>query len=612
MLNENTPRGIKGAIKTYKLLYNTSKTAVLLQFPAAIIRAVQPYLALFVTGYILNGFVRGTEFIHLLQFAIGFIVLRFVLDRLEGYISKVQNVHNDIAVEKMYLEKAKKYMEVDFELLDGPTIGEINDRIQRDNSWGGGFYNLNGYLRMTLDGFFGLVAGLAMLIPFFISSGVGGVAILMAVLLGFGILSTLVNMKFFMRKTEKLLNPDPNDKSNNTSFTSHFMFGGIAHLLKTARIYKISPVLEHYLKEDEPRINDFACKFTKYSAGSAFVNALSNGVLLIGAYLFVVARAVAGVIPIGDVVLFAGTIHQLTGKFFEFAQAGAYLIDQTNKVQSMLAFMEMESKQAQGSLPVEKRSDGEYVIEFNNVSFRYPGSEAYALSNFNLTLTVGKKLAIVGMNGSGKTTMIKLLTRLYEPTEGTITLNGIDIMKYDLQEYLSIFSVVFQDFKVFSFTLAENIACETEFNLDDANRAIQRVGLSDRVAKMPNGLQTHLYNNFDNGVEVSGGEAQKIALARALYKNAPFMVLDEPTAALDPIAEFEVYSMFNSVVQDETKTSIFISHRLSSCRFCDDIAVFHEGELIQRGNHDTLIEDTSGKYHEMWNAQAQYYNEQTA
>ena len=188
-----------------------------------------------------------------------------------------------------------------------------------------------------------------------------------------------------------------------------------------------------------------------------------------------------------------------------------------------------------------------------------------------------------------------------------ITLNGIDIKKYDYDEYISIFSVVFQDFKIFSFKLSENISCSTDVDSERMAKVIDMVGLSDRTEKMQSGFDTYLYNDFDKGVEISGGEAQKIALARALYKNAPFIVLDEPTAALDPIAEFEIYSKFNEIVGN--KTAIYISHRLSSCRFCDDIAVFHEGKLIQRGNHDTLLSDRDGKYYELWNAQAQYYND---
>ncbi|HEX3021450.1 MAG TPA: ABC transporter ATP-binding protein [Lachnospiraceae bacterium] len=166
-------------------------------------------------------------------------------------------------------------------------------------------------------------------------------------------------------------------------------------------------------------------------------------------------------------------------------------------------------------------------------------------------------------------------------------------------------------FKLFSFSLGQNVAASMKYNKEKVLSCLQKAGLENRIAEMPKKTDTPLYKDFDDeGVEISGGEAQKIALARALYKDSPFIVLDEPTAALDPIAEYEIYSKFNEIVGD--KTAIFISHRLSSCRFCDDIAVFHEGRLIQQGSHSELVTDMSGKYYELWNAQAQYYTENKA
>ncbi len=248
----------------------------------------------------------------------------------------------------------------------------------------------------------------------------------------------------------------------------------------------------------------------------------------------------------------------------------------------------------------------DYVIAFENVSFKYSDSDEYAIKNLDLQFRAGQKLAVVGMNGSGKTTLIKLLCRLYDPDEGRITLNGIDIRKYNFKEYMDIFSVVFQDYKLFSFSLANNVATSNEYDEQRIRQNLDKAGFAKRFTDMPQGIETPLYKDFDEaGVEISGGEAQKIALARALYKDAPFIILDEPTAALDPIAEYEIYTKFNDIVGN--KTAIYISHRLSSCRFCDDIAVLHEGQLIQRGNHDSLVADKHGKYHELWSAQAQYY-----
>jgi len=271
-------------------------------------------------------------------------------------------------------------------------------------------------------------------------------------------------------------------------------------------------------------------------------------------------------------------------------------------------FLDIPNSMYQGSLTTEKRSDLKYEIEFRNVSFKYPASGDYALKNVSFKFDIGQRLAVVGQNGSGKTTFIKLLCRLYDPTEGEITLNGIDIRKYDYLQYMAIFTVVFQDFKLLSFGLGQNIAASAKYDSGKAADCLDKVGFGERLREMAKGLESCLYKDFEeDGIEISGGEAQKIALARALYQNAPFIILDEPTAALDPVAEFEVYSKMNEIVGE--KTAVFISHRLSSCRFCGDIAVFHEGELIQRGSHDALVADESGKYHELWTAQAQYYQD---
>ena len=218
---------------------------------------------------------------------------------------------------------------------------------------------------------------------------------------------------------------------------------------------------------------------------------------------------------------------------------------------------------------------------------------------------------MVGENGSGKTTLIKLLCRLYDPTEGEIRLNGIDIRKYDYKEYMSVFSVVFQDFALFAFSLGQNVAATEQYDEIKVKKCLKEAGLEERITCMKSGLETYLYKDFDEeGVEISGGEAQKIAIARALYKNAGFLILDEPTAALDPVAEYEIYTKFGKIVGG--RTAIYISHRLASCRFCDEIVVFDKGRICQRGNHENLLADTGGKYYALWNAQAQYYKSPAA
>lgn len=271
--------------------------------------------------------------------------------------------------------------------------------------------------------------------------------------------------------------------------------------------------------------------------------------------------------------------------------------------------MEFENIESKHTKEGKKIGNLEKVnIEFKNVSFKYPRSKEFTLKNVSIKINEGEKLSVVGLNGAGKTTFIKLLARLYEPTEGEILLNGVNINEYDYDEYMKLLSVVFQDFKLMSFSIKENIALN-DFNKvkdEEIEEVLIKSGFGKDLEKLPKGINTPVYKNFDEGgIEFSGGQAQKLAIARAVYKDAPIVILDEPTAALDPKAEYEIYSKFNELIGK--KTTIYISHRLSSCRFCDNIAVFQKGKLIQYGTHDELVKDKGNEYETMYSAQAQYY-----
>lgn len=271
-----------------------------------------------------------------------------------------------------------------------------------------------------------------------------------------------------------------------------------------------------------------------------------------------------------------------------------------DKLDEYLAVPTKRGKGLQQEVPV-----GDFSIEFRHVSFQYPGSETYALKDINLIIKGGQKLSIVGENGAGKTTFVKLLTRLYEPTEGDIFLNGVNIKDIAYDQYMSVFSTVFQDYKLFSFSLKENIAMAMPIYEGKVREVLRYVGLDEKLEKLPKGIDTPIYKNFaEAGFEPSGGEGQKIALARALYKDAPIVILDEPTAALDPRAEYEMYQQFNDMVQG--KTAVYISHRLSSTKFCDVIAVFRGGRIVEYGSHEELMEN-KGVYSELFSMQAQFY-----
>ena len=328
---------------------------------------------------------------------------------------------------------------------------------------------------------------------------------------------------------------------------------------------------------------------------------------VIGLYILVGAKALMGVLAIGSVMIAVGYFQQLMTVAYQFLQQVAMYVNMIDYLQFYVDFLNLPDHDQSGTLPVEKRNDNEFAIQFHDVSFKYPGSDQWALRHVNLTLNIGERLALVGRNGSGKTTLIKLLVRLFKPTEGIITLNDIDIQKYDENEYRSLLGVVFQDFRLFAYSIAENVAATAHPDRERVWKALKVADVADRVKRMPKTIDTPITTALsDDGVTVSGGEAQKIAIARAWYKDAPIMILDEPTAALDPISEYEIYQRFDELI--EGKTAIYVSHRMSSTRFSQRIVVLDHGKIVQDGTHNSLMAEP-GIYRDLFNAQAQYYTE---
>ena len=341
---------------------------------------------------------------------------------------------------------------------------------------------------------------------------------------------------------------------------------------------------------------------------------LQDAVMNVVIFLYTAAKAYIGAFGIGNFILYQGTVQRFIKAVSELASDVGGLLYNNNYLVDLYEFLDLPNDMYKGTLAVEKREDIDYEVEFRDVSFKYPRTDIWALRHVNMKFKIGEKLAIVGENGSGKTTFIKLLCRLYDPTEGKILLNGIDITRYRYHEYMALFSVVFQDYTLFGFPLGENVSADNTYDPAKVRDCLIRAGMGEKLAGLEresgeeatDPLQRGIGRDYDSeGIDFSGGEKQKIALARALYKDAPFVILDEPTAALDPIAEAEVYENFNKIV--ENKTAVFISHRLSSCKFCHNIAVFDRGQLVQKGSHEELVADEQGKYCQLWNAQAKYY-----
>ena len=372
---------------------------------------------------------------------------------------------------------------------------------------------------------------------------------------------------------------------------------------KDIRLYEAQKMMVDSWKENTQKSNSH----WKWQGDKSFAYNLANELLSLArsifAYFYVALLAIRKVIGVGTFTQLIAAEGGLDGAIGGMVISVTELVKRCNYAYEYVVFMDYPEALTKGDKPIEKKA---HEIEFRHVSFAYPKTERKVLDDVSIKIAPGEHLSIVGLNGAGKTTFIKLLCRLYDPTEGEILVDGVDIREYDYKQYMEQFAPVFQDFKLFAFSVAENISFTDKDA--DVSALTDRVGLHDFVEGLPKGTETNIFKFFDEeGVEPSGGEQQKIAIARALCKDAPVVILDEPTAALDPIAEYEIYRQFNTLVGG--KSAFYISHRLSSCQFCDRIAVFSDGHIAEYGTHAELEKIEGGIYAEMFEAQAKYYKD---
>lgn len=331
----------------------------------------------------------------------------------------------------------------------------------------------------------------------------------------------------------------------------------------------------------------------------------SDTVLDIAIYLYLGYKVISSAISLGRFALLSNALRQLKNSVSEVIFVITQFVVNTEYLKGFFEFMEQKTAKKSEALG---ESPAKAEVRFEHVSFKYPESDVFALKDVNITINAGETLLIVGENGAGKTTFVKLLCGLYRPTEGRILLNGRDISTIPIEEYMRCISTVFQDYKLFAMSITENICALSDEDKKRLDDALKKVGLKDKAAKTAKGTNTQLYRIFDeDGVEFSGGEMQRLAIARAIYKGSPILIMDEPTSALDPKAEYEIYSSFRRI--SEGRTSVYISHRLSSVKFSDRIAVFNKGEIAELGTHDDLM-DKKGMYAELYGIQAGLYKQE--
>ncbi len=608
-------RVVRVNIRAVRLLASKNKWMFPYAAAKSLLNVIESYAGLVIMARLIGELSgeRRAETLTMWALASIFTVAAFRI--INGVMYHAYAVKSSLFWPNMQRIEDEKFMSMDYCDVEDQKVRDLYDQITQNRNWTGwGFAKVQWIFEEIVSDFFSVIGAVALSVGLFIRKVPAGSPftylnhpLVILIFLGLMALTAAISPRMTAKLTEKHAAMSNAARLGNRLFSHFGLLRDDADSMVDYRMYPQAEIAEHYAwKENIWFVGGICDKQHKGSFGLCLMGVpLGEKLMLAVIYLFVCLKAWAGAFGIGEVAQYVGAVSRLASGITGFMIRASNFRVNTEFLENIFTFLDLPNNMYQGSLTTEKRCDRKYNVEFRNVSFRYPNAENWALRNVSVSFEVGHKLAVVGENGSGKSTFIKLLCRLYDPQEGEILLNGVNIKKYRYEEYMAIFSVVFQDFCLLAHQLGQNVAGSCDVDEARAAKCLEDAGFGERLGELPDGLNTWLFKDFDEeGIEISGGERQKIAIARALYKDAPFIILDEPTASLDPIAEAEIYRKFDEIVGD--RTAIYISHRLSSCRFCEEILVFEDGNIIQRGDHEELI-GTEGKYRELWEAQAKYY-----
>jgi ABC-type multidrug transport system fused ATPase/permease subunit len=585
---ENILYLIKNIWKWDKSLFLLS----LIQIPAIVII---PLLGIYLPKVLIDSIVAEVS-ISQLMINIGIPILGIVILKIILEASSSGTIAKKIYHRMKYVRLLMyKQMDTDFENIDGP---EGQEKVMKANMATKQNSAATEAVVATSIEFFSNILG------FILYAGM--IFTIHPVILGFIVLSSLINyfvgkyVNKYEYKNKDNLSPIERKLRYIRNKTGDFKSA------KDMRLYNMSPWFQGmYAKLLNERIY-----LQKKNVFRRYFANIVDGLLILFrdgiTYGFLIYAVLYKNMPIGDFVLYFGAVAGLSTWLSGIVKNLNELNSISLETNDLREFLEMEDKmnRKEGvNLPTSYELPCN--IELKNLYYKYPGAQDYTIKNFNLHIKKGEKLALVGVNGAGKTTLVKLICGLYTPTKGEIYINGKKSTLYNRDEYYSLFSTVFQDTYLLPISIEKNIASQEDIDSEKMDRVINMAGLMDKIESLPSGKETLLVKSvYSDAIELSGGETQKLMLARALYKDAPIIILDEPTAALDPIAENEIYQKYNELTQNHT--SIFISHRLSSTRFCDRIIFIENGSIVEEGDHFTLMKQ-GGKYKEMYDMQAHYY-----
>jgi ATP-binding cassette subfamily C protein len=585
---------LQNMLYVLKGVWKYNKYLMLLLIISAVCSAFSQYIWLFIPKLVIEQIEKAAawqEFIKVLLVILG---LQLILSGLSTYATFNMSWRYTYVNLRFILKLNKQKNTMDYEFLERPEILDQAQRADRGaNSMEGMLKSVNATSIQAVKILLSITI-ISTLNPLMI-----GLVILLSVTYYIVLNRTIKNDKIHSwDKLAPLWRKIWYTKFVNKNF----------EYAKDARLYD----MEAFLMSKQKEVNDEAHGLiinskVRWIKFGTFYNSLSMVLELI-MYIVLIYYVIRSNLSIGNFTLYFASIKTFSSSLDGVLYSMASIQSQSRHINDYRTFVEYKMKK-----PVVTKNISDikaFRFEFKEVSFRYPGQEEYAIKNLNLTIEDHSRIAVVGLNGAGKTTFIKLLLRLYEPTTGQILIGGIDIREFEKEEYYRLFAPLFQNIELFAFPMSENISMKTT-EATDKNKAYDALclaGLEDKLLSLGKGIDTQLLKNlYDDGIDLSGGERQKLALARAIYKDASVIVLDEPTSALDALAEYNLYQSFDKIIQH--RTAIYISHRLSSTRFCDAVAMFDQGNMIEYGTHDELLA-LDGAYKTMFDIQARYYQDE--
>lgn len=505
---------------------------------------------------------------------------------------------------KLYEEMSAAMMHADYSELENGKMREKYERIVRAaNVYWYGPWEVPGVLMNVTEGLTVVISSFALAYPVFVPAEGNDwwqTVLLIALIVGSATYSFFAERKLYQLKEQGLEGQIHDNQVLN--YMDEYITADKA--AKDVRLYQQQNSIRRFRDTFNQKMRQGVGESRRRKeASNSAIREMFGRLISFAGYLIVGIRAAQGYFSIGDVLLYAGALSRVSEGARMLVYSMQHVAMQAPHCQEFLDFVQIGKKTQKKSEEVSVARSTPHEIRFEHVSFSYHGSTKPAVEDVSLVIKSGEHLAIVGKNGSGKSTFVKLLCRMYEPQKGHIYLDGKEIRSYSKEEYWKILGVVFQDFALIGLPLAENIAASAQYDEKKVRRCLKDIGLEEWADQLKNGLNEWM--SAMEGTAPSGGEKQRLALARAQYRDPSLMLLDEPTAALDPVAESEIFKKCREITG--STSAVYISHRLSACRFSDRILVFDDGHIIQEGHHDELVQQKGTVYDQLWQAQAQYY-----